>query len=204
MEQRTDKKVDYSLVENSAVYLVEVARRFRSAYCLRSQGDEYAPPKRRSTSIRLCLVSQNAATRTVSQEFKSHRVTSRYSALNPVFLLRQLRLVSRDVVHGITSRLLLLFMSVVWDCVAKLRSPMGLQFIPRWYTSRSTGGRIMTREKINNSNKNLSQCHLTHHKSHMDWPSANPSLCSERLTAWAKARPIKLGRTGSNKVILRH
>jgi hypothetical protein len=46
--------------------------------------------------------------------------------------------------------------------------------------------------KAKNSVKNLSQCHFVNHKTHMDWPVANPGLRGEgrRLTVWAMAQPM--------------
>jgi hypothetical protein len=40
--------------------------------------------------------------------------------------------------------------------------------------------------------RNLSQCHFVHHKSHMDWPrdrNRASAVGGRRLTAWAMARP---------------
>ena len=45
------------------------------------------------------------------------------------------------------------------------------------------------------SKKNLSQYHVVHHKSHMDWNGIEPgasAVTGRRLTAWAMARPIHL------------
>jgi hypothetical protein len=46
--------------------------------------------------------------------------------------------------------------------------------------------------KTDNSEKNMSQCHFVHHKSHMDltWDRTGASVVrGRRLTAWAMARP---------------
>jgi hypothetical protein len=48
------------------------------------------------------------------------------------------------------------------------------------------------REKPDNSEKNLSQCHFVHHKPHMDltWDRTRDSVVrGRRLTDWAMARP---------------
>jgi hypothetical protein len=50
------------------------------------------------------------------------------------------------------------------------------------------------RGKLKDSEKNLSQCHFVHNKSHMDWPGREPGslvLRSQRLTTWAMARSIR-------------
>jgi hypothetical protein len=66
--------------------------------------------------------------------------------------------------------LLLIFVSMGLDYISELLPPPGMLFIfhviceygePRWNKT--------DRRKPNNSEKNLSQCHTVHHRSHMDW-----------------------------------
>jgi hypothetical protein len=64
---------------------------------------------------------------------------------------------------------MLMFMSMRWDYVSELRLPAGLLFILQmiyeygkpWWNDTDSG-------KPNNSEKNLSQCHIVHYKFHMD------------------------------------
>jgi hypothetical protein len=62
--------------------------------------------------------------------------------------------------------------------VSELRPSTGLLSVicecgePRWNGT--------DREKPNNSEKNVSQCHFVHHKSQNDWPGREPGLRGER------------------------
>jgi hypothetical protein len=50
---------------------------------------------------------------------------------------------------------------------------------------RATVEWYIERGKPKNSEKNLSQCHFLHDKSHIDWPGgANPGLRGERTVNW--------------------
>jgi hypothetical protein len=62
----------------------------------------------------------------------------------------------------------MLFMSMKWDYVSKLRPVMGLLFIPQYKCGEPQWNDI-NRENWRTRRKNLSR-HSVHHKSHMDWP----------------------------------
>jgi hypothetical protein len=83
--------------------------------------------------------------------------------------------------------ILLLLLSMGWDCVSELPPPIGVLFAlqmvyEHWWND-------IDRRKLKKSEKNLSQCHFVRHKSHMEWPGREPLLRARRLTAWAMARP---------------
>jgi hypothetical protein len=70
--------------------------------------------------------------------------------------------------------------------VSILRIP---QMIFVW---RATVKWYIDRGKPKNSEKNMSQCHFVHHKSHMDWLGARTrasSVRGRRLTTWAMEWP---------------
>jgi hypothetical protein len=64
-----------------------------------------------------------------------------------------------------------------WD-VSELRPLTGLLLVPTVIYEYGEPQRNYTdSEKLKNSKINLSQCHLVHHKSHMDWPGREPGPC---------------------------
>jgi hypothetical protein len=64
---------------------------------------------------------------------------------------------------------------------------------PRWYEFGERRWNDILTGKSKNSEKNLSQFHFIHHKSHMDWPRHEPKASTvrgRRLTTWDMARPF--------------
>jgi hypothetical protein len=64
---------------------------------------------------------------------------------------------------------------------------------PRWHEYGEPRQNVIDRVRPKNSEKNLSQCRLIHHKSHMDWPGPEP-----RPPRWeAAANHLRHGTTES-------
>jgi hypothetical protein len=59
--------------------------------------------------------------------------------------------------------------SIGWDYVSELLPLTDMLLIPRWYEFGEGRWNDIDRRKQKNSEKNLSQCHFFHHKSHMHW-----------------------------------
>jgi hypothetical protein len=55
-------------------------------------------------------------------------------------------------------------------CVRPKRGCLAYYAFPRWYEFGERRWNDIDSWKPKNSEKNLSQCHCVHHKSHMDWP----------------------------------
>jgi hypothetical protein len=51
---------------------------------------------------------------------------------------------------------------------------------PRRYTTIETWRNDTNKVKLKKSERNLSQCHLDYHKSHMNWPGREPGLFGAR------------------------
>jgi hypothetical protein len=65
--------------------------------------------------------------------------------------------------------------SMGWDDVSELLPLTDIFFISQMiYGYRERRWNDTDRGKAKNSEKNLSQCHSVHHKSHMDWPGREP------------------------------
>jgi hypothetical protein len=77
-----------------------------------------------------------------------------------------------NMVHTV---LLLLFISQGWDCASELRSQTSPLLIPQIiYEYGKPRWNDTDRRKPKNSEKDVSQCHFVHHKSHMEWPASEP------------------------------
>jgi hypothetical protein len=61
-----------------------------------------------------------------------------------------------------------------WDYISEPQPQTG------WYMSLEPRSNYIGGGKQNNSERNLSQWHYFHHKSHIDWAGANPGLLGER------------------------
>jgi hypothetical protein len=60
----------------------------------------------------------------------------------------------------------MVFMSMGWDCVSELRPPMDPLFISQMIYEHGALVERYDREKPKSSQKDLSQCHFVHHRSH--------------------------------------
>jgi hypothetical protein len=95
---------------------------------------------------------------------------------------------------------LLLLMLMGWDYVSELQPPTCLLFIPQMTCEYGEQRWNYIDGKLKNSERNLSQCHFVHHKSHMDWPGCEPrdSLLSSLLKRTAEF--LKLNRSQAKQV----
>jgi hypothetical protein len=117
---------------------------------------------------------------------KYSAISSMYRSPGPVFTPRnwlyvtKLEQQTQGCIHVITAircgpRIFFSWRWVGSSTLAWMPTYVGILRIPQMiWVWRATVEWYIDRVKPKNSEKNLSQCHFVHHKSHMDWPGREP------------------------------